>query len=580
MLLALGVLASVAGGALWTANQRALIPSTAELERRNTATREDTAEAETEAWQDPDLVELAQRQAESVRPVIALPEHQTGDTYFLDGIAELRRARALPWRGERARNVIIFIGDGMDLSTVTAARIFDGQSRGFSGEEGRLAWEDMPHVALTRTYNTNQQVPDSAGTATAIFTGVKTMAGVLGVSPDVRRGSCRSAQGNQLISLFALAEQAGLSTGIVTTTRLTHATPAAAYASIPERDWESDADIPSRQRKAGCKDIAAQLVDFPWGDGIDVALGGGWRAFLPTPPAGSAPAADDADEHDADDDGAADAPVARHGERGDGRDLPALWLARAPHAALVWDARELAHIKARKVDRLLGLFASSHMDFSVDARIQANQPSLEEMTIKALEVLESRGAGWVLLVEGGRIDHAHHMSNAWRALDETVELSKAVRAARRMVDPEQTLVLVTADHGHTMTISGYPVRGNPILGKVFGNDDAGDPEGRPSLATDGKPFTALSYANGPGAVPDNERRPDLTDIDTTRREFVQQSLLGIEDEVAPGHKMVVETHGGQDVPVWAAGPSAHLLQGSVEQSYLFHLMANALGIAQ
>ena len=90
----------------------------------------------------------------------------------------------------RAKNVILFIGDGMSLTTVTAARILEGQRKGGPGEENRLAWEDFPDTALSRTYNTNSQTPDSAGTASAMATGVKTRLGVLGIGQQAPRGDC------------------------------------------------------------------------------------------------------------------------------------------------------------------------------------------------------------------------------------------------------------------------------------------------------------------------------------------------------------------------------------------------------
>ena len=181
--------------------------------------------------------------------------------------------------GSVARNVILFIGDGMGVSTVTAARIFDGQSLDMSGEEHELIFETFPHVALVKTYNTNQQVPDSAGTATAMMTGRKTRAGVINIGPEARRRDCRAALDNPLRPLGAIAGERGKSVGVVTTTRLTHATPAAVFAHSPERDWESDRYLPVADRELGCRDIAFQLTHFDVGDGLDVALGGGRAEF-------------------------------------------------------------------------------------------------------------------------------------------------------------------------------------------------------------------------------------------------------------------------------------------------------------
>ena len=180
-----------------------------------------------------------------------------------------------------ARNVILFIGDGMGVSSVTAIRILDGQRKGMPGEENVLSFERFPQVALAKTYEVNQQVGESSGTATAILTGSKTQAGFIGIGKDAERGNCASARGNHLQTALELAEAAGMSTGVVTTTRLTHATPAAAYAHVPERDWESDRDLTGEARQNGCTDIATQLIEFPYGDGLEVALGGGRIKFLP-----------------------------------------------------------------------------------------------------------------------------------------------------------------------------------------------------------------------------------------------------------------------------------------------------------
>jgi alkaline phosphatase len=220
---------------------------------------------------------------------------------------------------------------------------------------------------------------------------------------------------------------------------------------------------------------------------------------------------------------------------------------------------------------------------------RAGEPSLSEMTVRAIEILSRNPKGFFLMVEGGKIDHAHHDGNAYRALTETIELSNAVRAALAAVDPDETLVLVTADHGHTMITGGYPTRGNPILGKVVENDDQGAPV--PDYARDGtgNPFTTLSYANGPGYTgadsvqPEGPKRwteedasaqqgitqgtPDLTHVDTEDPSYLQTAAVPLKSE----------THSGADVPVYAIGPGAALVHGVQEQSYLYYAMAAALG---
>ncbi len=468
---------------------------------------------------------------------------QSDDVWFQQGERTLAEARARRPIGGRAKNVVLFVGDGLDVSTVTAARIFAGQRRGASGEENVLAFERLPYRALLKTYNTNQQVADSAGAATALLSGVKTKAGVIGLDDGALRGDCASAAGHEVASLFDLAQAAGMATGIVTTTRFTHATPAAAYAHSPERNWEADSDMPAQAREAGCVDLARQFVESDVGAGVHVALGGGGAYFLPT---------------------SARAPDGEPGRRTDGRDLIEQWRQRHPDGRFVSTREELLAVDPARTPWLLGLFGADHMAFEAD-RDRKVEPSLAEMTARALDLLAAREDGFLLLVEAGRIDHAHHYDNAYRALAGTEELARAVSVVLERTDAAETLVIVTADHGHTMTIAGYPTRGNPILGLVTENDDAGRPRAVPSLARDGKPYTTLSYANGPSAP--RGARVDLDAVDTTAPGFQQPAAV----------PLGLETHGGADVPAYAEGPMAHLLVGTAEQSYVFQVVRHAAG---
>ena len=161
-----------------------------------------------------------------------------------------------------AKNVILFVGDGMGISTVTAARILEGQLKGKLGEEHNLSFDLFPFSGLAKTYNTDAQTPDSAGTMTAIISGVKTDAGVIGVNENIERGDCTTVTGNELVTALELAEIAGKSTGILSNARITHATPAATYAKSAERNWEDISDMPAAAVNAGCEDIASQLVNF------------------------------------------------------------------------------------------------------------------------------------------------------------------------------------------------------------------------------------------------------------------------------------------------------------------------------
>jgi len=449
-----------------------------------------------------------------------------------------------------ARNAILFIGDGMGLSTVTAARIFEGQQRGEPGEENLLSFERLPHVALIKTWNTDQMVPDSAGTMTAMMCGVKTRAGVLGVDASVVPGDYRSVPASRQPTLFEEAEARGLATGIVTTTRVTHATPAATYAHSASRRWESDADLPEDARQAGFPDIARQLVEFRPGDGIDVVLGGGRREFL-----GRA--------------GRTGRGAASTGRRRDQRNLLREWQARRPGRRWIRSRQQLLALGSSPVKQVLGLFAADHLAFEADRLRQApQQPSLSEMTRAALQLLERSGRGFLLVVEAGRIDHAHHANNAYRALVATVELSRAVAAARALTDPEETLIVVTADHSHPLTLAGYARRGNPVLGWVERNDRKGRPAGR-ARDEKGHPYTLLGYRLGPGFRPASQDsaaagagEPDPEDPD-----YLQRAAL-------PGRRGV---HSGEDVPLYAGGPRSALFGGVREQSFVYHALLEALG---
>lgn len=440
-----------------------------------------------------------------------------------------------------AKNVILFIGDGMGISTITAARIYDGQSRGETGEENLLSFERFPNVALVKTYNSNQQVPDSAGTASAMNTGVKTRAGVIGIGPAAHRGDCGEAQANSLPTIAEILHGEGKAIGIVSTMRLTHATPAAVYAHSADRDWEGDADMPATERAKGCRDIGVQLTSFPF----DVALGGGTSRLLGTKKGGK--------------------------RLVPGADLVRSWQTRTG-GTVVTTRAELA--SARPGGRpLLGLFAPDHMGYMLERRVDSSEPTLSEMTAAAIDKLGASPTGYFLMIEGGNIDHGHHEGRADIALSETQELSRAVALALSKVDLSETLVLVTADHSHVFTIAGYPTRGNPILGLAAGNDGRGEPSGSPILAADGKPYTTLGYQNGPGAV-----RVTARPAPTGGAGERQQALVPTADTFNNGAPLA-ETHGGEDVALYAIGPGAGRVHGVIEQNRIFDIMACAVAVS-
>lgn len=444
------------------------------------------------------------------------------------------------------KNVILFVGDGMSMATVVAARILEGQLAGSSGEENLLSFESFPSLGLAKTYNVDSQVPDSAGTMTAMMTGRKTDIGVIGVGPEVERGQCDSVAGNELESWMMVAERTGVLTGIVTTTRVTHATPAAVYAISPERGWESDGDIPDRCRSYSYGDIASQLLAFDrFGDGFEVVLGGGSRELLP----------------ESDD-----------GNRLDGRNLIDEWNGGGPSWASATTREETLELDLGSVNHLLGIYAPSHLAYEVDRLETApTQPSLSQMTTLAIGQLTSGEYGFALVVEAGRIDHAHHATNAYRALTETIALADAVEAAMQLVDLSETLIVVTADHGHVFTIGGYPERGNDILGFVNDAEDA-----------HGEPYRTLGYANSRVAGFAHDHNEDgVIDADDGVFGVIGSSPQdvgtqpGVMDRAFRQGGLVElgsETHSGEDVLVYASGPLSSLLDAVFEQDVIGQLL--------
>ena len=469
-----------------------------------------------------------------------------------------------------AKNIILFIGDGMNLTTITASRILEGQQRGMLGEENNLSFDRFPFSGLAKTYAVDSQVADSANTMTAIISGVKTNMGIVGIDENASRGDCSSQNGNEVISVLDLAEISGMSTGIVTTTRVTHATPAAAYAKSPDRNWEDPSEMPQGALKQGCEDIASQLTEYQSNinrrykgansDGIEVVMGGGSRHFLPEKSAN------------------VESQGSTSGQRPDGRNLIAEWRRQYPNGVYMESRADFDSLDFNKAERVFGLFNKTHLRFDANRKSKTiKEPSLSEMTEKALQVLLKNSKGFFLLVEAGRIDHAHHAGNAYNALSDTIALSQAVQVALDKTSEKDTLIIVTADHGHVFTMAGYPKRGNPILGKVVSNGNT-----KPQLASDNLPYTTLGYANGLGhrhlgssTNADNGYnqvgvvgRANLTEVDTTQPGFFQESLVPLQSE----------THSGEDVPIYAFGPGAHLISGSNEQTIIFHAINHAGGL--
>ncbi|XP_039412786.1 intestinal-type alkaline phosphatase isoform X2 [Corvus cornix cornix] len=431
-----------------------------------------------------------------------------------------------------AKNLILFLGDGFGIPTITATRILKGQQQGKLGPETPLALDAFPYVALSKTYNVDRQVPDSAGTATAYLCGVKGNYQTVGLSAAARHSQCNTTAGNEVFSVLQRARNAGKAVGIVTSTRVQHASPSGNYAHVVNRDWYADASMPQDARLQGCKDIAWQLVHNV---DINVILGGGRKYMTPvgTPdpeyPTNSQ----------------------QNGIREDGKNLIDMWLEARPGAHYVWNRTEMLAAAANSsVNYLMGLFEPGDMKYDL-VRNTTLDPSLTEMMEAAISILSRNPKGFYLFVEGGRIDHGHHDGAAHKALTEAVEFDRAIERAGALTDEAETLTVITADHSHVFSFGGYTLRGSSIFGLA------------PKTAIDGKNYTSILYGNGPG-YPGSDR-PNV-DLDKAMQfEYMQQAAV----------PLTSETHGGEDVAILAKGPMAHLFHGVQEQTYVAHVMAYA-----
>ncbi|XP_038068809.1 alkaline phosphatase, tissue-nonspecific isozyme-like isoform X2 [Patiria miniata] len=435
-----------------------------------------------------------------------------------------------------AKNIILFIGDGMSLPTVTGARILKGQKIEMPGEEKFLSFEQFPYVGMSKTYNVDSQVADCASTATALLTGVKTKNRMIGLNGKAIPGDCTSAAGKEVDSILKVAKNAGWNVGIVTTAALVNSTPAAAYAHTPEEKWTYT--VPG-----GCavQDIATQFVrsDFD----IDVALGGGRSFFMRNT--------------DTDPDSGT------KGKRTDGVDLIAEWKNKysSGTSRYVTKKADLLALSS-STNYVLGMFHPD--DMSYNDRKSSKEPSLTEMTETALQLLQNKNKQYLLVVEGAHINTGHRENKAGQALHETLAMDAAVEKAMVMTSDDDTMVIVTADHGHTMTMAGYPCRGQPILGKVYAKEDF-------AQYCDELPYTQLGYSNGPSApqvqqsLKDGKGRPRLDSVDTEDLDYQAQSFI----------PLAAATHGGEDVQIFASGPMSHLAQGVHDQTYINALMLYA-----
>jgi alkaline phosphatase len=276
---------------------------------------------------------------------------------------------------ENVKNIILLIGDGMSFGQRELARLST------AGKNGKLNMERFPVTGIIKTNSANSLVTDSAAAATAMASGIKTDNGKIGMDPD----------GIKYMTVLETAKEKSMSTGLIATSSITHATPACFGAHVKNRDNETD--------------IAKQLVE----NKINVLFGGGRKYFLPKK---------------------------EGGRRNDGINL--IEQAQSKGYAYITTTKEMSGIDEHYV---LGLFQEDELNTTPD------EPALSELTEKALEILNRNATGFFLMVEGSQIDWASHEHNEKDTIKQTIDFDKAVKAAKDFAERDrQTLVIVTADH--------------------------------------------------------------------------------------------------------------------------------------
>lgn len=459
--------------------------------------------------------------------------------------------------GHKAKNVILFVGDGMALPAVTMSRIM---SKGLTEGKynGLLELDQMDQRAIVTTSGMDSLVTDSANSASAYNTGHKSAVNGLGIYPDNTDNSLDDPKVETLAEM--LKRSRGMSIGIVSTAEIEDATPAAVVSHTRKRD-----DKP---------EIAEMLYNLK----PEVILGGGSAYFLPKSTPGS--------------------------KRKDDKDLFGMF--EQSGYKVVENNTQLQ--AAGTPDKLLGLFHPSNMSVYydrstnnvADLKTFTDQPNLWDMTQKAIDVLSKNDNGFFLMVEGASIDKQLHTLDWERAAYDAIEMDKAVGVAKRFAEKNgDTLIVATADHAHSVSVAGTYWEGDGKTGReafrtyqdskfptyVDGNGDGfpDNPDVDRKLAVVFGSYpdyyedyrfnpvpTAPSVKNSEGlyvANPAALANPD----DPNRDRFLRSGTVNpyVESQ---------GVHSADDVPLMAYGPGSAYFKGTLDNTEVFFGMANALGL--
>lgn len=457
----------------------------------------------------------------------------------------------------RAKNVILFIGDGMSVAHRTAARILSkGIIEGRYG--GELEIDDMPFMALVSTSGTDALVTDSANSAHAYTTGHKSCNNALGVYCAKNKNPLAHPRVETLGELAKRLNK-GMALGIVTNTEIEDATPASMVSHV--------------RRRRDYDDIVRMLFDSK----ADVIMGGGSGFFLPK-------------SH-------------KDGRRKDEEDF--LEKFKSAGYRFAANATEMKAAAADKsTTKLLGLFNKGNLDGVLDRKIlkkgtvplYPDQPDLVEQTQVALEMLSKKPNGFVLMVESGLIDKYTHALDWERAVYDTIMLDNAVKVAKRFAAKRNdTLIIVVADHAHPISVIGTFDDNRPgegLRAKLGVYDDSKFPN-YPAANDEGYPPSvdvSRRLALGFGAYPDHctDTKPKLTGPFVPTQEKDEKAVAN-ETYCTPNATRLVGNlpfrsmqgvHAADDVVLTAMGPGAELFRGRIDNTRVFRVIATALGLGR
>ena len=424
--------------------------------------------------------------------------------------------------GAKAKNVILFIGDGMGDSEVTSARYYQ------YGAAGRMNVDKLPITGFQTTWSVKpadsapykpDYSPDSAATGTMWATGEKTIDERISQGPS----SAEDVPGENLVTILEKAQKAGKKTGNVSTAEITDATPAVLNSHISLRGCQGPTDTattcPTETKAAGgLGSIAEQTVDHK----VDVVLGGGRNRFA-QPITGGPGAGKTVEQYAQENQGYTEVNTAAQLDAARRSDRPLLGLFSPSTMATEWSGPQAT------------LGEGTPPQKCVTTNRPADQPSLTAMTKKAISLLEGDRDGFFLQVEGASIDKQDHAANACGQIGEMIEFDNAVAVAQAYARKHpDTLILVTADHSHTSQIVAEDTTGN------------GSPTG---------------YSNNLITADDQVMRITYGTAGGTARPPVPPS----------------QQHTGSVVPIWGQGPGAWGVSGTTDHTDLFDIVNRANG---